>query len=148
MMTEKNAQQSRRTFLYNLANRLPASLVMAATIYRSAFSAQEKQNTILATVKIADNPALGDAGGFVLVKNTSVGDVLIVRIGDALYAAMSDVCPHKQCRVKVKSTTLIKCPCHGSSYKIDGTYVSGPSHKSLQQFHVAVEAGVITVTGS
>ena len=147
-MTDKETTQSRRTFLYNLANRLPASLAAVATIYRSAFSDQEKQNTILATIKIADNPALDNVGGFVLVKNTSAGNVLIVRIGDAQYVAMSDICPHKQCRVNVKSATLIKCPCHGSAYKIDGTYVSGPSHKSLQQFRVAVDSGVITVTAN
>jgi Rieske Fe-S protein len=87
-------------------------------------------------------------GGFVLVKNTSVGDVLIVRTGDEQYVAMSDVCPHKQCRVEVRTATLIKCPCHGSAYKIDGTYVSGPAHKSLRQFRVAVANGVITVTES
>ncbi len=148
MTNTKKPEQSRRTFLYILANRLPASLAAVTMVYRSAFSNQEQQNTILATVKIADNPALGNAGGFVLVKNTSVGNVLIVHINDAQYAAMSDICPHKQCRVQVKSATHIKCPCHGSAYKIDGTYVSGPSHKSLQQFRVAVDAGVITVTGS
>jgi Rieske Fe-S protein len=148
MMTDRKTQQSRRTFLYNLASRLPVSLATVATIYRCAFSNQEKPNTILFTVKIADNPALDTVGGFILVKNTSAGDVLIVRIGNAQFAAMSDVCPHKQCRVQVKSATLIKCPCHGSAYKIDGTYVRGPSHKSLQQFRVAVEDGAITVTES
>jgi Rieske Fe-S protein len=147
-MTDKKTQQSRRTFLYNLTNRLPAALATVATIYRSAFPSQEKQSPILATIKIADNPALDNVGGFVLVKNTSAGNVLIVRIGDAQYVAMSDICPHKQCRVNVKSAILIKCPCHGSAYKIDGTYVSGPSHKSLHQFRVAVDSGVITVTAS
>jgi len=148
MKVDKKQSQSRRTFLHNLAACLPMFLVTFATIYRRGFSFQDRQNVALATIKIADNPALDNVGGFVLVKNTSVGDVLIVRISDAQYAAMSDICPHKQCRVKVRSATLIKCPCHGSTYKIDGSYVSGPSHKSLQQFRVAVAAGVITVTES
>jgi Rieske Fe-S protein len=148
MMMENKTQQSRRTFLHRLANWLPAFLFIVPMIYRSAFSNQVKQNPTLATVKIADNPALASVGGFVLVKKTSVGDVLIVHIGNSQYAAMSDVCPHKQCRVQVKSAALIKCPCHGSAYKSDGTYVSGPSHKNLLQFRVAVEAGEITVTES
>ena len=71
---------------------------MAATIYRSAFSAHEKQDAIPAKVTTADNPALGDVRGFVLVKNTPVGDVLIVRIGDAQYATMSDFYPHNSGR--------------------------------------------------
>ncbi len=58
------------------------------------------------------------------------------------------VCPHEQCRVEVKSSTLIKCLCHGSAYKIDGTYMSGPSHKSLKQFLLAMKDGTITVTES
>lgn len=146
MMTDRKTQQDRRTFLRNIADRLPVYVAALATVYRSAFAYQDKQNTVLTTVKIADYEALNKTGGFLLVKNTSAGDVLIVRTGDAQYAAMSDVCPHKQCRVEVRSDTLIKCPCHGSAYKIDGTYVSGPAHKSLQQFRVAVAAGVITVT--
>lgn len=145
-MTDKKTKQSRRTFLYKTASRLPAFLITTATICHSTFSNQERLNTSLTTVRIADNPALANPGGFVLVKNTPAGNILIVNSGNAQYTALSDVCPHKQCRVEVKSPTLIKCPCHGSAYKIDGTYVNGPSHKSLHKFRVAVESDVINVT--
>ncbi len=148
MMSDRKSHQSRRTFLQNVADRLPLFLAAMLASSRKGLPRQDKQNPVLATVKIADNPALDKLGGFVLVKNTPVGDVLIVRTGDDQYTAMSDICPHKQCRVEVKSETLIKCPCHGSAYKIDGTYVSGPSHKSLQRFRISVADGVITVTES
>lgn len=132
----------------DLARRAASVGVVAAAIRRFGFSAQDTKKGVLATVKIADNPDLGKIGGFVLLKDTPEGELLIVRSGDELYDAMSNVCPHKQCHVEVKSPTLIKCPCHGSAYKIDGTYVSGPSKKSLKKFHVAVEGGVISVTAS
>ena len=147
MKIQRKPSQSRRSFLRKLVDRVPIFLTAAAAVYRRGFSAQDKQNAVLTTVKIAD-PALEKVGGFILVKNTPVSDVLIVRTGDTQYAAMSDVCPHKQCRVEVKSASLIKCPCHGSEYKTDGTYVSGPARKSLQQFRVTVDNGVITVTQS
>jgi len=147
MKTDREPSQSRRTFLNKLIDRLPIFLATVATVHRRGFPAQDKPNPVLATAKV-DDPALDKVGGFVLSKNTPVGDVLIVRTGDAQYVAMSDICPHKQCRVEVKTATLIKCPCHGSAYKIDGTYVSGPSRKSLQQFRLTVQNGVITVTES
>jgi Rieske Fe-S protein len=146
MTTDKIAQPSRRKFFSSFTCRLSAFMGAAAMVCRKASSNQDKQNAVLAKAPIANNAALDKVGGFVLVKNTPAGDVLIVRTGDAQYTAMSDICPHKRCRVQVKSATLIKCPCHGSAYKIDGTYISGPSHKNLSQFHVEVADGVITVT--
>ncbi len=146
MGNDRKSFRGRRTFLRQLIGSLPLVLAAMATVFRRAFSFQDIQNPSLATIRPADTPGLDKPGGFVLVKNTSAGDVLIVCTGEGRYVAMSDICPHKQCRVEVKTSTLIKCPCHGSAYKIDGTYVSGPSHKSLKQFRLTLKDGTITVT--
>jgi Rieske Fe-S protein len=118
----------------------------AASLLKHGFSNQDKQKAALATVKIAEYQGLDKAGGFVLMKNTPQGDILIVNSGDGQFAAMSNVCPHRKCRVEVKNPTLIQCPCHGSTYKIDGTHVSGPANKSLKKFRARAEAGIITVS--
>ena len=144
LTADKKPTQTRRTFLNNITRRLPMAGV-AAVFHRRALPFQDPQAEVITTVKLADSPELGEAGGFVLVKGTSAGDILIVCTGDGQYAAMSNKCPHRQCEVEVKNPTLIQCPCHRSAYKIDGTYVSGPAKRSLKQFRVAVEEGVITV---
>ena len=132
----------------DLANRVVIFGVVSSALRRLGFSFQDNQNTVLATVKIVDYPDLERVGGFVLMKDTPVGELLVVRSGNERFDALSNVCPHKQCHVEVKSPTLIKCPCHGSTYKIDGTYVRGPSKKSLKKFRTTIEGGVISVNAS
>jgi len=143
---EKKQTQSRRRFLSALAQRLPLLGVAATTIHRTGWAGLDRQDKVLATVRLADSPALGKAGGFVLLKDTPIGELLVVCTGEGKYAAMSNVCPHRQCHVEVKNPELIQCPCHGSTYTIDGTYVRGPSKKSLAQYRAVAENGVITVT--
>jgi Rieske Fe-S protein len=145
---EKRQTQSRRRFLSTLAQRLPLLGVAATTVHRTGWAGQDQQNKVLATVRLADSPALEKAGGFVLLKDTPAGELLIVCTGEGKYAAMSNICPHRKCRVEVKNRELIQCPCHGSTYTIDGTYVRGPSNKSLAQYRAVADNGVITVTGS
>ncbi len=147
MKAERGSSSSRRIFLLDLARHAVGVGAIGATLRWFGFSRQDAKKGVLATVKIADNPDLSKVGGSVLIKDTPEGELLVVRSGENQYDAMSNVCPHKQCHVEVKSPTLIKCPCHGSTYRIDGTYVSGPSKKSLKKFHVTVDGGVITVTG-
>ncbi len=147
MKFDRGGNSSRRIFLLDLARRAAGVGAIGAALRRFGFSRQDAKKGVLATVRVADNPDLSKVGGFVLIKDTPEGELLVVRSGENQYDAMSNVCPHKQCHVEVKSPTVIKCPCHGSTYRIDGTYVSGPSKKSLKKFLVTVDGGVITVTG-
>jgi Rieske Fe-S protein len=146
--TENKHARTRRAFLSDIFDRVVIFGVVSSALCKLGFSFQNNQNAVLATVKIADNPDLEKVGGFVLIKSTPVGELLIVRSSKDQFDAMSSVCPHKQCHVEVKSPTLIKCPCHGSTYRIDGTYVSGPSKKSLKKFSITTEGGVISVKAS
>ena len=132
----------------DLAGRVVIFCGVSSALRKLGLAFQGNQDTVLATVKIVDYPQLERIGGFALLKNTPVGEMLIVRSGDEQFDAMSNLCPHKRCHVEVKSPTLIKCPCHGSTYKIDGTYVKGPSKKSLNKFRITLEGGVISVYSS
>ena len=43
-------------------------------------------------------------------------------------------CPQRGCRVVEDSKNKIfKCPCHNSTFKLDGTYIKGPAKKSLSK---------------
>ena len=49
--------------------------------------------------------------------------------------ALYNVCPHLGCLYGWQTVTFrFECPCHGSKYEKDGTYISGPAPRSLDRF--------------
>ena len=137
--------QTRRSFLWKVAHWGIGIGTWATVAHRLGVAAQSAQKNQLATIKLSENPALNQVGGYILLKNTAEGPLFIIRSEEARFSALSDVCPHKGCHVEVKSKTLIRCPCHHSSYKIDGTYVSGPAHASLRKFQILQTGDALTV---
>jgi len=135
--------ESRRKFMATITGGLgfwgTARLLLAGTDLT-----KQESGAVLTTLDVKE-PRLQQVGGFILVKKTSAGDLLVVRSGESQYSAFSIVCPHLQCNIKVKSSTLIQCPCHQSGYTIDGNYISGPAKRGLNKFAVSVEGNVIKV---
>jgi Rieske Fe-S protein len=142
-LNHDGCKTDRRSFLVRIISCSTAASAAIVLCRTDGFS-QEKKGRLLATIKIADNPNLNKVGGSVLIEGTPAGDLLIVRASDNEYISLSPVCPHKQCKVRVLNPTLIQCPCHKSAYKIDGTYLHGPSKASLRKFTTNVDGGVIT----
>lgn len=51
--------------------------------------------------------------------------------------ALYKVCVHLGCLYGwVDSTNRFECPCHGSKYQLDGTYIEGPAPRDLDRFVV------------
>ena len=52
------------------------------------------------------------------------------------------VCTHLGCLYKwVPTNSRFECPCHGSKFQLDGTWIEGPAPRSLDRFEVfAVDA--------
>ncbi len=49
------------------------------------------------------------------------------------YKIFSRRCPHLGCTLQIKnSDNQIFCPCHGSHFKLDGSYVRGPAKRDLK----------------
>jgi Rieske Fe-S protein len=143
-MTEENTTpRSRRAFFGDVL-RIGAGAVVTGALLPQLARAM-KDEKVVATIKLAERKELADVGGFVLLKDTPGGDILIVRTGKETYQALSPICPHKECTVKVKSADLIQCPCHKSAYALDGTYQSGPSKKSLAKFPFTIKDGTLSV---
>jgi cytochrome b6-f complex iron-sulfur subunit len=71
--------------------------------------------------------------------------------------ALYGVCTHLGCLPKwVPSNTRFECPCHGSKYQINGSWIEGPAPRGLDRFPVTVtysdgssedsnEDGIITI---
>ena len=56
--------------------------------------------------------------------------------------ALYKVCVHLGCLYAwVDSTVRFECPCHGSKYQADGTYIEGPAPRDLDRFRVVVTDG-------
>jgi Rieske Fe-S protein len=79
----------------------------------------------------------GDVAGL-----TSVRDALIVRAGDAVgpvivrlragggLTAMLAVCTHRGCELEVAPESY-DCPCHGSTFDLQGRVLNGPADRAL-----------------
>jgi cytochrome b6-f complex iron-sulfur subunit len=90
---------------------------------------QERPSTI--TKKILDPP-----DSYRLGSVTPIPDVQswLVRDEDGLFAVTA-VCTHLGCLLQ-HTGERFECPCHGSTYQIDGQVISGPAVEPLR--HVSL----------
>jgi len=52
--------------------------------------------------------------------------------------ALYNVCVHLGCLYQWQpSTDRFECPCHGSKYQKDGTYIEGPAPRSLDRMSIS-----------
>lgn len=79
---------------------------------------------------------LGPPGSLSVGQARDHGPVALVR-DQGGYFALSLICPHLGCRPAwQQSQRRFLCPCHGSSFALDGERLSGPAPKGLS--HVAL----------
>jgi cytochrome b6-f complex iron-sulfur subunit len=131
---------SRREFLYyawtaSMALLLAESGGMLIWFGLPRFREGEFGGTF--TFSSADVPALGSRPtdipeGKIWLSNSDQGIV-------ALYK----VCTHLGCLFKwVDANGRFECPCHGSKYQVDGTYIEGPAPRSLDRFATTIRTTV------
>ncbi len=76
--------------------------------------------------------------------NSPIGSVYLRRTGDDGVAALNVQCPHAGCFVGVAADERsFACPCHGSSFNLDGTIAdpSSPSPRSMDALEVEIRNG-------
>ncbi|WP_214371211.1 ubiquinol-cytochrome c reductase iron-sulfur subunit [Pseudonocardia sp. H11422] len=61
------------------------------------------------------------------------------------YQGFSIVCPHQGCTVNQIAGSEIVCPCHNSTFALDGAVVQGPAERGLESRAVAVTGDQITL---
>jgi cytochrome b6-f complex iron-sulfur subunit len=79
--------------------------------------------------------------------NKPEGKFFLVRTGEGLLA-LYKVCTHLDCLVLWdEQEQRFVCPCHGSQFARDGSYLSGPAPRALDRFvmQVVSEEGVMLV---
>ncbi|MDQ1654437.1 MAG: hypothetical protein QOI35_3637 [Cryptosporangiaceae bacterium] len=101
----------------------------------------------------AASPAPGGAAALAKTSDIPVGGgkiltadkIVITQPTAGQIKAFTAVCTHQGCVVGTIENGLIKCPCHGSEYKIaDGSVAKGPAPAALAAIPVTVTGGEIT----
>ena len=72
--------------------------------------------------------------------------VYVVKAKDGRPRVLSAVCPHLGCSVAWNDTKgQFVCPCHAGVFTADGTLVSGPPPRGLDELDARIEGGKLQV---
>lgn len=73
-------------------------------------------------------------------------DVAVLRVRGRLHA-LANRCSHRGCSLhegRIEHETII-CPCHGSTFRLDGSIVTGPATSPQPTFQIRVDDGIIQI---
>lgn len=73
--------------------------------------------------------------------------VIIIRLDDKNFRALSATCTHLDCTVQYKKDEkIIWCACHNGKYDLFGKNISGPPPRPLDKFNVAIKNDELIVS--
>jgi Rieske Fe-S protein len=96
------------------------------------------------TLTIDSSSPLASVGSAALVQ-TPVGDFLVAHTGQDTYSAMTATCTHQTCTIIGFQNQNFVCPCHGSTFDLNGHVLMGPAPVSLRQYATHLSNGVLTI---
>lgn len=72
--------------------------------------------------------------------------LLVIRMGEDEYRALSAICTHLGCLVEWRQDQGdVFCPCHGGRFAPDGQVLGGPPPSPLPRYPVTIVAGDVQV---
>jgi Rieske Fe-S protein len=74
-----------------------------------------------------------------------VDDVVITQPAQGKFNGFSAICTHAGCTVAEVVRASINCPCHGSSFNLDGTVANGPASRPLDAKGIVVQGDSIVL---
>jgi len=96
------------------------------------------------TLTIDSSSPLASVGSAALL-HTPVGDFLVAHTGQDTYSAMTATCTHQTCTIDGFQNQNFVCPCHGSTFDLNGHVLRGPAPVSLRQYATQFSNGVLTI---
>lgn len=74
-----------------------------------------------------------------------VGAAWLLKQADGNITALSTVCPHSGCSINQKADQAYGCPCHDSTFGLDGVASEGPSPRPMDPLEVSVRDDQVMV---
>ena len=72
--------------------------------------------------------------------------VYVTKDSQGKLRVLTSICPHLGCTVPWnKEKNQFVCPCHGATFSLDGTRVSGPSLRGMDTLETSVQDGQLQV---
>ncbi|MEU0272985.1 Rieske (2Fe-2S) protein [Streptomyces sp. NPDC006307] len=70
--------------------------------------------------------------------------VVVTQPEEGEFRAFSAICTHQRCTVGSVANGVIRCPCHGSTFRVeDASVVTGPAMRPLPPREISVSEGTI-----
>jgi Rieske Fe-S protein len=96
-------------------------------------------------LKLSENAELQAVDG-IMIFTAGSKKIFVRRTSDTTLEAVSAVCTHASCIVGFNGSDKFNCPCHGSSFMINGTVINGPAVAPLKTFAATMVGDDVTVT--
>ncbi|MBI2616341.1 MAG: ubiquinol-cytochrome c reductase iron-sulfur subunit [Gemmatimonadetes bacterium] len=127
----------RREFVGIAAGALSASALPGCATFVAAPVTPVNGEIRLA---LRNHPQLERRGGYLKIRPVGTETRLYVVTADrGRYSVVSPICTHLACTVNVEGTQ-IRCPCHGSTFDLEGNVLQGPATQPLRRYPVSVTA--------
>ena len=139
---------SRRQALVNTGISLAATTIAGCATYGKPPAAPAAQAApAAATPDDAAVPvqAIASAADVPIGSGVIVDDVVITQPTKGKFNGFSAICTHAGCTVAEVVGTSINCPCHGSSFNLDGTVAKGPAKRPLDAKGIVVQGDSIAL---
>ena len=110
------------------------------SLFLAEVHAQTGSNIGIFKMDLNSFPVLRNTFGSVRLRVTgmpaSFAQIVVTRVANNQFFAVTSRCTHQGCTVGTYSTAIsaIECPCHGSRYGADGSLVRGPAPLPLTQY--------------
>lgn len=115
----------------------------AALLAAGCATNQSKEPKDLSGKEVAKAADIPVGGG----KTIADSKVVVTQPQQGAFKAFSAICTHQGCLVNKVANGVIKCPCHGSEFKIgDGSVAHGPASRPLKEYQVQVKNGGIVIS--
>jgi cytochrome b6-f complex iron-sulfur subunit len=86
------------------------------------------------TLPLADFPQLAHVGGGLVGRSSGIAEpIAIARTEQTVFTAVVGVCTHLACILSYNAlNATLDCPCHGSTFEVDGRVLTGPAERPLR----------------
>jgi cytochrome b6-f complex iron-sulfur subunit len=137
-----NGCVSRREFL-TLSGSAVVGVALVGCATTAVYHLPATQGNVLVDLK--NYPELAHMGGMIQLRVEGFPDpIILVRKEGQSYLALSAVCTHLHCYVRPSKQFLL-CPCHGSTFDLEGHAVRGPAEEPLARYAVLVLEGQVAI---